>query len=165
MTSAPNVRELENRYVLRRLARELDAAIALPRSPYGRWVETPNSEWALDAIHSCAATCFPHQRYGIAGFSDGGYLVNDFFSRCTPTGADWLVSVAGEGTLQPNVRDLSRCGVLRMIGGRGDVTFESMAEFARGAAKRHANVRFVEHDGGHSLPFDETRDVLRELMK
>ena len=166
-TFGPSWREIENREVLRVLADTLDLSIALPRSPFGRWPmqDASDFQWSLATIHRAAGTCFPRDaRYGVVGFSDGGYLVNDVFARCIPSEALWLVSVGGEGSMQPGVRDLSRCGALRVIMGRHEPVFSSTQFFVTSAARRHADIRLIIHRDGHALPLAETRNVLAELF-
>jgi predicted esterase len=120
----------------------------------------------VERIDKAAASCFPPaSRFGVIGFSDGGNMLNRLVTECVSLDATWIVSVGSEGNVpRAAPRDLKRCGRIRLIAGRSEATLLQSRGFARSLAARNADVRLVEHPGGHLLPLRETRQVLAELF-
>jgi predicted esterase len=116
----------------------------------------------MQVIDQAAANCFGSgQRYGLIGFSNGGNLVNRLYISSRPASVSWVLSIASEGTV-PRA-GVPRGVLIRVIAGRSDPTFAASAAFARQLAARGADVRFIEHDGRHELPFAQTLGAVTEL--
>lgn len=167
-TYGPAWIELENRERLRAIAALEDISFALPRAPFRRWPQTTPADvdTSLAIVRRAARTCFPpNARYGLIGFSNGGSLVNQLIVRGIRSGAEWLASSAGEGNIRSETpADLRSFGAIRIIAGRADSTARTAPNFVRALARRNADVRLLEHPGGHELPFAETRAALHGLV-
>ena len=166
-TYGPSWRELSNRHVIRALADEFDARVALPRRR-GAW---PQGDAAVVAqtrklIDDAAATCFNSGAYGIVGFSNGGNAANELYLQCEPAKAAWIISAGSEATLARDRRtSFASCGRLVLVAGRHEVTYPIARGFSRQLEKRGADVHFIEHDGSHELPYPAAAEALARALR
>jgi hypothetical protein len=180
-SQAPSSQEMHNRDVLRRIARELGARIALPRSqlPCNDDASQICWGWGFDdgelartakAAQGAADRCFAHDtKYVLVGFSNGGYALDKMVARCRLgellPHATRVVTVGAamfKGPLADAPSDLSACGDVTMIAGTKDEwNFDPSDHYVNELKARGAHARAVHVPGGaHELAFDALRDQL-----
>jgi predicted esterase len=177
--------ELENRRHLEAIAHTLSLRIAVPRAST-RCPDEPNQlcwGWTFDdaeldsgakAISAAAAACFgAERRFGLIGFSNGGYLVTKLLRTCSVPArlpsVTWMLTIGSamsRGPLEPAPPDLSGCGRLVMIEGTHDTwNFDPEDHLLHGLEGKHADVRAIRFDGGHGVPVEPTRAALADLVR
>lgn len=177
-------REAKNLAQLKKLGRMMDMMIAIPKSPKGCYqngqlkrcwgVEMTKSQ-AVDATElaeKAAHKCFPGgSKYGIIGFSNGGYVATKIFSHClAPEHSpklDWLVTVGaaklwGEGAVG---RRLKSCRPITLVAGKRDVhNYERRQRKFRKLQNKGAQISILLFDGGHEVPFGPMVTALRGYL-
>lgn len=176
-TLLPSMQELGNRVTFSKIAKELDLRIALPRSK-SRCKDNPDLLcWPQDDtesllvssawIQGSADHCFSKEaRFGIIGFSNGGFLASRLVQFCVlPNEVLWVLSVGSSGSWgRRNKKDLSHCGRLRLVVGRGDPHLSYAREYAAHLKELGADVELAEYPDGHTLPFEPIRKVIEKLL-
>jgi len=176
--------ELANRTNLAHLAAALSLRIALPRAtedcpnqPESRCWGWTFSDGELAAasttIAKAANACFGDRRYGVIGFSNGGYLLSKLVETCTLhtrlPNSTWGVTIGSatfHGELPPEPASLAGCGHLVVVSGTRDTqNFDPTDHFATVLAAKHADVTTSSFDGGHVVPDEPLRRVLEPLLR
>ncbi len=171
----------EERRVLAQVAQSLSVRFALPRGEQ-KCGEDTCWGWRLDAdqrrvgaaaIQAAAQRCFPKDaRFGLVGFSNGGYLALGLLRACElpallPRVA-WSLSVGSamlRGPIEPTPTDLSDCGQIVMLSGDGDTFNNDPAHNYRHRLEaKHAQVTEREFAGGHQLLQGPLEVALAELL-
>ena len=81
--------------------------------------------------------------------------------------ATWMVTVGSsmfKGTLEAQPRSLAGCGRMIVMAGTADTyNFDPTDHLVHLLQAKHADVRAVRFAGGHALPDEPLRRVLKEL--
>ena len=179
----PNLstQERTNRAILVRLATQLQFRIALPRAAKACPTK-PESRcwgWNLDdheveatkkLVDTAAKECFPkNAKYGLLGFSNGGYLLSKTFRDCTfkehfANGA-WLILVGAarrDGPLVSPPDSLQGCGSLTILSGDSDqFNSDSKQNLISQLKLKGADAEEIPYTGGHILPEEPLHDLLQ----
>ncbi len=167
----PSLQERWNRVVLRALAAREGLRIALPRA---RQVEEGQVAWSLEreaqaetveTLEAAARACFPPgARYGVLGFSRGGFLVQRLLRSGTlPEEVDWVVLVGAGGGW--SAEDPAPAVPVALLVGRFDhpETIAATEAYAAWLRARSAQVTIRRYAGGHELPLRALSEVLRSF--
>lgn len=177
--------ELQNRRSLDAISSSLSLRIALPRASrpcpnqpsslcWGWAFDEQEIDAAADAVKLAATSCFGEGHpFGLVGFSNGGYVVSKLLRTCQLReklpGATWMLTVGSSmihGSLEPKPDDLSTCGRLVMLAGTEDTfNFDPQDQLLHALEAKHADVRGVRFEGGHTVPQEPTRSALAELLR
>ena len=157
------------------LAKELGLQVALVESDRYCTGSLSARCWTGDETGSIASTfaevvkaagrCFKvtDGHYGLVGFSNGGYHVDRVVMQCLKPTPRWAVAVGSAGDAKLAGEDLSHCTKrLTLAIGDHDITNAKARLFAGEMQRRKLDARFVEFYGGHELPRDALREILRE---
>jgi predicted esterase len=133
------------------------------------WNQTVDEISASAAIvQETVKRCFPPGvRFGLLGFSNGGYLLSAIYRNCRMQAvfpdADWIVLVGSarwNGPLGPP-KSLVGCGSLSILSGAQDEFNSDLnRNYISRLLEKGADAEEVSYDGGHELPFEPLRDVL-----
>lgn len=176
-STAPSEQEQHNRQVLAQTAEALSIRFALPRAQqscgpsicWGWQLDLAQRQAAASAVTAAAQRCFPARaRYGLVGFSSGGYLVLSLLRVCelrtTLPNVDWSVAVGSamlRGPIEPIPTDLSACGTATVLIGTDDIhNNDPTNNYLHQLESKHANVSLVSFKGGHELPRQALIDLL-----
>ncbi|MEK6555146.1 MAG: hypothetical protein AABZ31_07900 [Bdellovibrionota bacterium] len=108
-TESPSLQELENRGVLKELAKSLNIRFALPRAKVAcptkihqmcwTWAAKTSVDLApvKSAIELAAADCFPSKNYDVLGFSNGGIAVASLLRLCEKVDFNLGITVGAAG--------------------------------------------------------------------
>ena len=170
--------ERKTREHFTKMAKELDIAFALPRSPmkcptkphlvcWGWSFQELNSvDNALAASEKAKQTCFPEAKStGIMGYSNGGYVVNYILKYCKKNSFNWAISIGAGSTWKDSdaVTDMSSCGQYVFLTGIQDTyNYDTVLKMKPWLQKRKVNFSIAEYDGGHTVPYNE---LLAEVKK
>ncbi|MBL9039667.1 MAG: hypothetical protein JNG84_14215 [Archangium sp.] len=173
----PGPLEQQNREALTRAGQALSIRFALPRATqacgngtvcWGPTGDRPQRQAAAQATLEAASRCFPPKaKYGVLGFSSGGYLVLRWLRACEfPTElprVEWSVAVGSSmlrGALERTPEDLSRCGRVTLFNGTRDGSNDPDGNYLKQLEAKRADVSLVEYPGGHELPGEALIDLL-----
>ncbi len=165
-TYGPAWIEIRNRETLRALARDLGLFVALPRAPERMWPYETAGEYerSLSLVRSAARASFPEgSRFGVVGFSQGGYFAGRLFQSRRDDDIAWIIAVGSTGDVLSG-GSLVGHGPFRIVIGNAEADSQSAHAFARLLARRKADVRVFEFEGVHGLPLRGTRDALLSVL-
>ena len=173
--------ERKTREHFAKMAKELDIAFALPRSPmkcptkphlvcWGwSFHELDSVDNALAASEKAKQTCFPEAKStGIMGYSNGGYVVNYILKYCKKNSFDWAISIGAGSTWKDSdpVTDMSSCGKFVFLIGTKDVYNYSIVQSMKPwLTKRKVNFTVPEYDDGHTVPYKELLEEIKKLTQ
>jgi predicted esterase len=177
---SPGDLELANRKNLAAIAEALSLRIALPRAstPCPEQTDMRCWGWSFDqeqltagvrAIDQAAQTCFKGRRYGLIGFSNGGFFVGRLLRTCAVRAkVPWMLTMGSSvlnGPLEAEPRSLAGCGHLVMLAGNGDSdNAEGLDHMVKELRAKGADVVGSRYDGGHEMPSEALRAALRPLL-
>jgi predicted esterase len=164
-----------NKEVLKQLAGKHSIRFALPdaalhcnddetRSCWMTGKEWDRASDALkDTIEEAARDCFPREKFGLVGFSNGGYFVDNLIKTCARNDYTRLISVGAGGTQRPeDPKTLDGCKPkLTMLVGDSDSTYGASAkQFFENLKKLHADVELKTYSGEHRLYLEALEQAL-----
>jgi hypothetical protein len=193
----PGMKERMNRIVLEEIARTQKIRIAVPRSDQycgykgankeRCWTwgtpETPIHVKLWPKIIRSRTKCFSKdKKFGIIGFSNGGYLLNQWVrDKClkpeVKTMPEWLIAVGSargrESALSEDSLHSEKCPpIIHLVGhqdldnqGNGD-TNEPSDPFAYVNALKQRGAKILDQftfDGGHKLDVDSLSKALNKI--
>lgn len=179
-TKTPGEQEQSNRKKLAIIAENLNLRIAVPRAvdscPNDKnlicWGWNFNDqkviEKALASVSTAAKECFPKEKkFGLIGFSNGGFVANQIIKDCKKIDFLWFVSIGAAGSwTQSNSKDLSHCGTLKLLAGKKDQwNHEPMKELEANLKANKADVELIEYNDGHLIPALELEGILKKLIQ
>lgn len=162
---------------LKAMAEALNLRIAIPRSTtnckgstskfcwYGE--EPADIEATYAAVLRSAVQCFPQgARFGLIGFSNGGYHAGKVVLRCLAPQPAWVVAMGSAGDIGNAVSsDLSRCAPTTLLIGEKDITRDKARNFAAQLRVKKLDVEFKTWKGGHDVPFPELRQIVARRLR
>ncbi len=173
-TASPGELERSNRKNLERIARDLPARVALPRSPqtckrglcWNPNTDTPsNTDQLIKEALRQSSSCFEPSSPPpiLLGFSSGGYLVNKILRYCLNAPVRRLISVGAAGTTaDSDPKALGDCLSLTLLVSQTEETRPAAEAFASVMRARNGSVSLRYFSGDHELPFRETLQLLQE---
>lgn len=169
---------------LKKLGGMMDMMIAVPKSPRGCMKDGKIQRcWGVEmtrnqaeqtfrlAIKS-AQKCFPPgSRYGIIGFSNGGYMATKIFSHCLAPRMDsrlqWLVTVGAAKLWGDGIgwSRLKSCRPITLMAGKRDThNYERRQRKFRDLRSKGAEISILLFDGGHEMPLGPMVTALRGYL-
>jgi len=177
----PGEQERGNRAILERLAQEHSLRFALPRGQaacgdsicWGFELSPEQRRAAAATIVASARECFPSgARYGLVGFSNGGYLILNYLRVCELPSllpdVVWSLAVGSgmmSGPLEPQPADLSGCGTATMLIGTADrYNFDPKHNYLHRLEAKHARITEVSFAGSHELSEQALGEQLARIL-
>lgn len=175
----PSPQELTNRKILTDIALKYNLKIAMPRAEMECPTQLESICWGwtwsslelttiIPKILSAREQCFSSDKpFGVIGFSNGGYLLNNWFQAgLLPSfgiNPSFIISSgADRGFILSNSIDLSKNPPLILIAGDHDIYNHDMSEtYSAQLMTMHADVKVVTFNGAHEL----NEDVLTTALK
>lgn len=176
--------EATNLRRLKKLGQMMDMMIAVPKSPKGCWKDgkirrcwgeemtRSQAEQAFRLAIKASRKCFPPgKKYGIIGFSNGGYVTTKIFSHCLAPQMDsrmsWMVTVGaaklwGDGVGQSRLKS---CRPITLVAGKRDKhNYERRQRKFRDLRRKGADISILLFDGGHEVPLGPMVTALRGYL-
>ena len=155
-----------------RIASKHNWRIALPRGD-GRCSSGQRQCWRVRSkgdlkrswsrVVEGAKTCFKDpSRFGVVGFSNGGFFTTAASAFCLEPKASYYISVGSAGLGYIPTRSYKNCGPLRFHVGKRDVTRKRSFDLYQRLKPRLKDLKFVTFEGGHII---SEKDLVDEVSR
>lgn len=163
--------ERDNRALMERLSRTMNARIFVPRGNsicQGKICWRQNSPEEVKAtfgeIRQAAKSCInPDKPFGFIGFSNGGYIASKIAHFCLAPKPAWIVAIGSAGQFSGE-GNLTDCTPLSLLIGKHDMTREKAKRYFEALTKAKLKVTYKNFQGGHELIQPVLEDALKSWI-
>ncbi len=150
--------ERDNRALMERLSRSMNARIFVPRGNtlcQGKVCWRQNSaeevKETFAEIRQAAKDCLNLDKpFGFVGFSNGGYVASKFSHYCLAPKPAWILAIGSAGQFNGET-NLAECAPLSLLIGKRDMTREKAKRYFESLSKSKLKVTYSDFQGGHEL--------------